>query len=526
MEQFYNDWIRYRYYWFNQYDGFDNYISSNYGYLIDKYNYVCDNNPIIGILIYDQLTRHYYRNENANHIITYFNRKALQIANIHNNEEFLKNLSYDDWCFFILVYRHTNERTNLLFAMKEAQKRGNKSFIKATYNRANFKEELEFYDCKNDYYNYISFDTTILDVWNEDFIYENEKDKFKVIGDYSDLITQLSIKKPNQKIIVSLSGGVDSISCLLSCVYLFTNNNVVAVHINYNNRKETNEEVKFLQWFCNKLNVSLYIRTIHEIKRQTSIENDMREVYETYTKRVRFNSYRKAHEIENKDNKEIPIVILGHNKDDCIENILTNITYKNKYDNLNGIELSMNIDNINFYRPLIDVSKKEIYEFANTYNLSYLKNSTPDWCQRGKIRTTVVPVLNNWDSRFLDGLTCMTSILKDLHLNLYMTVNNNFHNTNILTVNNLNTSILFWKYGIFKLFNFYPSNKSLQSLIQRLEQWKNSYDTREINKKTKIIIKKNLFLRLWRLKEPSLMCYEFANESDTQIKTGTKVETH
>jgi len=93
-------------------------------------------------------------------------------------------------------------------------------------------------------------------------------------------------------------------------------------------------------------------------------------------------------------------------------------------------------------------------------------------------------------------------------------------------INELNLSILFWKYLIFKLYKFYPSNKSLQSLIQRLEQWKNSYDTREINKKTKIIIKKNLFLRLWRLKEHGQMSYEFANESDTQIKTGTKVETH
>jgi len=516
MEQFYNDWIRYKYYWFNQFDGFDKYISSNYGYLIDTYNYITDNNPIIGILIYDQLTRHYYRNEKANHIITYFNRKALQIANIHNNEDFLKNLNYDDWCFFILVYRHTNEKNNLLFAMKEAQKRGNKSFIKATYNRANFEEELEFYDCKNDYYNYLSFDISILDVWNDDFNFDINTEIFKVIGDYSQLLNNTK----NQKIIVSLSGGVDSITCLLSCVYLFDIDNVIAVHINYNNRIETEEEVKFLKWFCNKLKVKLYVRTINEIKRKTSIENDMREVYESYTKKIRFNSYKKAHLIENNNDKN-PIVILGHNKDDCIENILTNIAYKNKYDNLNGIELSMIIDNIHFYRPLINVSKKEIYEFATNNNLSYLKNSTPNWCQRGKIRTSVIPILNNWDSRFIDGLTNMTSILKDLHLTLYMTVNKNFINKDEFIINNLNTSILYWKYGICKLFNFYPSNKSLQTLIQRLEFWKNSYESREINKKTKIIINKNLYISLWKSKKDNHMCYEF-----TYLYTsGTKAET-
>ena len=503
MNNFYNFWMTNHNYWFNQNDIFDNDISSKYGYLIDDHN-SNQNNPIIEILIYDQLTRHYYRKENSKHIITYFNRKALKIALDNKNDNFINNLNYDDWCFYILVFRHTNEKEHLLFAMDQALKRGNKTFIKATFNRANFNEDLEVYNYYDDYYNYISFDSTILDIWNDDFDnYDDHPKTFEIIGDYS----QLSLNT-NNKIIVSLSGGVDSISCLYSCVQLFGNLRVIAIHINYNNRKETADEVNFLIWICNKLKVKLYVRTIYEIKRQYSIDNDMREVYETYTKRVRFNSYRKVHELEN-NNSNLPIIILGHNKDDCIENILTNISYKNKYDNLNGIELSMIIDNINFYRPLIETPKKEIYEFANKHNLSYLKNSTPDWCQRGKIRTSVMPILEKWDHRFIDGLSNMTSILKDLHLNLYMTINNNFKYRDQILVANLNTSILYWKYGICKLFNFYPSNKSLQSLIQRLEQWKNNYKTKEINKKTKIIIKKNLFLTLWRSKIEEQMCYEF-----------------
>ncbi len=503
MNNFYNFWMTNRNYWFNQNDIFDNDISSKYGYLIDDHN-SNQNNPIIEILIYDQLTRHYYRKEDSKHIITYFNRKALKIALDNKNDNFINNLNYDDWCFYILVFRHTNEKEHLLFAMDQALKRGNKTFIKATFNRANFNEDLEVYNYYDDYYNYISFDSSILDIWNDDYDYYDDHPKtFEIIGDYS----QLSLNT-NNKIIVSLSGGVDSISCLYSCVQLFGNLRVIAIHINYNNRKETADEVNFLIWICNKLKVKLYVRTIYEIKRQYSIDNDMREVYETYTKRVRFNSYRKVHELENNSSK-LPIIILGHNKDDCIENILTNISYKNKYDNLNGIELSMIIDNINFYRPLIETPKKEIYEFANKHNLSYLKNSTPDWCQRGKIRTSVMPILEKWDHRFIDGLSNMTSILKDLHLNLYMTINNNFKYRDQILVANLNTSILYWKYGICKLFNFYPSNKSLQSLIQRLEQWKNNYKTKEINKKTKIIIKKNLFLTLWRSKIEDQMCYEF-----------------
>jgi len=113
----------------------------------------------------------------------------------------------------------------------------------------------------------------------------------------------------------------------------------------------------------------------------------------------------------------------------------------------------------------------------------------------------------------------MTSILKDLHLNLYITVNNNFKLADEIEIANLNTSILYWKYGIFKLFNFYPSNKSLISLISRLEHWKSTYLSRELNKKTKIIINQNLYLTIKRTKKQNNLNYEF-------IATGTKVETH
>jgi len=487
MEQFYNTWMNRSKYWFNQNDENDKYLSKTFGYLIDEYSYEKDKNPIIGIIIYDQLTRHFYRNEYANHIITYFNRKALNIALLNNNNYFINNLIYNDWMFYMLVYRHTNEKQYILFVMNEVWKKVSipRKFIKATYTRANFEEELDLYDYNKIEQNII-YDRNILDY--------NPKEEFKeqyeyIIGDYS----QIPL---NKLIIVSLSGGVDSMSCLYYLSKI--TKNLIAVHINYNNRKETDEEVNFLRNICNKLGVDLYVRTIKEIKRQPCIENYLRDIYESYTKKVRYNSYKKAYELKT-FNKENPIVILGHNKDDCFENILTNISYNNKYDNLIGIELNSFNDNINFHRPLINVSKNDIYKYAKFHNIPYLKNSTPNWSQRGKIRTMVVPILEQWDNRIIDGLFNLSEILKDLHLNIENNINS-FKKSHIDNINNLNLSILYWKYGIFKLFNFYPSNKSLKSLIERLMIWKNKYENLELHKKTKIIINKNLNLLIWKCK--------------------------
>ena len=475
MNNFYDDWISRKEYWFCQNDENDKYLSDTYGYLIDDYSYDMQLKPILGILIYDQLTRHYYRNEYNNHILIYFNRKALEIANKHKTELFIKHLNINDWSFYMLVYRHSNIRENVLFVMNECWKLTSaipKNFIKATYTRANFNEEL-------DYYNYpVEFDRNILD---NNPLNEIENQQLYKIGKFEKINTDL--------IIISLSGGVDSVVCLYNIHNYYKENaniKIVAIHINYNNREEVEEEVKFLRCLCSHLDIDLYVRKISEINRHKCMINDLRDIYEAYTKKVRFNSYKKL-----QDGYKRSVVIMGHNKDDCLENILTNIAYNNKYENLIGIEYESNIDNIIFIRPLIDIFKNDIYKFANKHNLPYLKNSTPDWCQRGKIRNEVLPILEKWDNRIIDGLFNISSILKNYNGILNKSIEN-FKITETGEIETLNLSELYWKYGIHKLLNIYISNKSLKSVIERLELWKNKYHNIDINKKTTIIINKNI----------------------------------
>jgi tRNA(Ile)-lysidine synthetase-like protein len=490
MEQFYGEWMNRNKYWFNKNKENDEYLSNKFGYLINEYDYNRDNNPIIGILIYDQLTRHYYRNEYSNHIITYFNKKALEIALIiKNDDNIINNLTYNEWLFYMLVYRHTNEKEHLMYVINEMWKKRPipKPFIKATYERAKIEEELIFYD-------YINYDV-IKDKYDKNILDNNPIDEINENIDYE--LGDFSKIPLNKLIIVSLSGGVDSICCLYYLSKI--TKNIIAVHINYNNREETKEEVKFLRNICNKLRINLFVRDIIEIKRQKCIENYLREVYENYTKNIRFNSYKKAYKLITRTD-ELPLVILGHNKDDCFENILTNITYKNKYENLSGMELISTIDNIIFHRPLYNVNKEDIYKFAKNHNLPYLKNSTPSWSQRGKIRTSIIPVLEKWDKRVIDGLFSLTDVLKDLHINFQTNINN-FKKTSIENINNINTSVLYWKYGINKIFNFYPSLKSLKSLIERLIILKENYEKKQINKKEKIIINKKLFINIWKSKD-------------------------
>ena len=59
-----------------------------------------------------------------------------------------------------------------------------------------------------------------------------------------------------EPLIISLSGGVDSMVILYILKKIF-NKNIIAGHINYKNREETDKEEEFLKDYCEFLDVKL-----------------------------------------------------------------------------------------------------------------------------------------------------------------------------------------------------------------------------------------------------------------------------
>jgi tRNA(Ile)-lysidine synthetase-like protein len=396
----------------------------------------------------------------------------------------------------MLPLRHTNTKDNILYVLNEAwnnkfldnNKLLLKEFIIATYKKANFGEELNekiSLTFNDNVLDYNPLQEIKLNFENHDFINLNHNFKY-LIDKY--------IKKTG---IISLSGGVDSMVCLVYCMTVYPDINWVCVHINYKNRVVADDEAEFIANFCYKHNIKLYVREINEINRNKCMLNDMREIYEDYTRKIRFNTYKAV--------CKKPVVILGHNKDDALENILTNITYNCKYNNLKGMDDHCVCDDITFLRPLLNVPKNDIYQFAQKHSIPYVKNSTPDWSQRGKIRNNIVPVLNNWDKRVVPGLFNLSENIQDMYLIMESNVNiivNKFR----LSCNNNSYEIelsynefinylhkLIWKEIIYKLFNCYPSNKSLITLIERLNLWLNK------RKNTTIVINKNIIMKITQL---------------------------
>ena len=208
----------------------------------------------------------------------------------------------------------------------------------------------------------------------------------------------------NNKLCVSLSGGVDSMVLLHMATVINNKLNkctITAVHINYNNRTTCSEEVAFVQQYCDSLDVSLHVRHITEMTRSRDTN---RSLYEETTRKIRFDEYL----------KQGSPVMLGHNYDDTIENIISNIASCRNYHNLAGMSLTSTERNVTVLRPFLDMTKADIYEYARMNDIAHLEDSTPKWSRRGKLRDHLMPALDHCEPNFIKGLT---KIAADLAVN-------------------------------------------------------------------------------------------------------------
>lgn len=463
------------------------------------------------IILYDQMVRHFLRsNPNLIPEAKEYYLKALNLSMHLLNNNLDKNLTPEEKCFLLLPLRHTFNLSYLeivINKIKEYTK--DEDFRNSSIYRRFWRATL---------ISYSAIQTPLIEpekinenISNEQIFEILDKEhhsasnlssvlplsrKNKFYRAFESLFTS-TIK--NKKVIISLSGGVDSMvaSFVMSHCCKELGIEVIGVHINYGNRNTCVFEVELVKRWAKLLNIKLYIRHIEHLKRLgkeeegSGLTSDDRTLYEEVTRIIRFQMYAKFPNT---------FVVLGHNLDDCEENMLTNIRKNKCYDNLLGMKkvgnnrcdigLQTKSDNyenqIILLRPMLDIPKKEIYDFAYEYEIPHLYDSTPKWSDRGKMRNELIPFLNRFDPAFLPGLFNLSSTLTNLYKIYSSSVLSEFRKNKIDILHNkilvdndspeLDYGYQFWKdiiYGILYSFNtenkdLIPSNKSIAFLSEKL----------------------------------------------------------
>jgi tRNA(Ile)-lysidine synthetase-like protein len=277
----------------------------------------------------------------------------------------------------------------------------------------------------------------------------------------------LPFLKPDKKVIVSLSGGVDSMVMLSLLKY--NKVDVSAVHIVYGNRMESEHEYRLLSEFCTKLSVPLFVYRIKWLKRG---EID-RQFYEDMTRDLRFATYHAASEAE-------PCILMGHIKDDVVENVWTNIAHCHHLGNLKKMEAEEVQLGVRIMRPLLTADKADIYRVSELLGIPYLKNTTPSWSNRGKFRehfhkASVEQFGESIDTKIIEFAEAIQAQSKLLNVLLYEPIYNSFHNNkvNITTAVKANLDAASWLSVFEHICHKYlerskPSIKCVRDFTSRL----------------------------------------------------------
>lgn len=213
-------------------------------------------------------------------------------------------------------------------------------------------------------------------------------------------ISESNMLKKEDKILVALSGGADSV-CL--CVVLKElDYNIGAAHINHKIRDEADSDMEFVKELCMKLGIPLYI-----------LEKDVKAIAqkEKISEEVAGRNIRYSFFAETAEKFGYNKIAVAHNRNDNAETMLLNLLRGSGSKGLCSIPKVRD----NIIRPLIDVKREEIESYLKQKGQDFVTDKTNFECDytRNKIRNQAIPVLMEINPRFLDSCARTSEIAKE-----------------------------------------------------------------------------------------------------------------
>ena len=210
------------------------------------------------------------------------------------------------------------------------------------------------------------------------------------------------------KLIIAVSGGVDSIVLFHLCLKLKLN--FFVAHCNFKLReKESDLDEKFVRDLAIKHNIKFYTKSFNTKKLSSNYNKSI----QMAARELRYSWFEEL-------SKELNVkhILTAHHLDDSLETFLINLSRGSGIDGLLGIPKV----NDTVYRPLLIFKKDEILSYAKENKISWREDSSnrkQDYL-RNQIRIEVLPklkeinpnLLDNF-SKSIDRLQQSKSIIKD-----------------------------------------------------------------------------------------------------------------
>lgn len=211
------------------------------------------------------------------------------------------------------------------------------------------------------------------------------------------------------RIVVAVSGGIDSVVLLHALTGLAAEYRlfIVVAHLNHCLRgRESDRDEVFVKRFAEKLGVKFVCERIDArllLKKGDSLQDIAREARYLFFARIakRYKADR---------------IATGHNMDDQAETVLMKFMKGAGLGGLCGIPKVKG----KYIRPLINITRKEIEEYAEGCRLKFVKDSSNKSAKylRNRIRLKLIPILEEYNPSLKKDLARLSRILErdDLYL--------------------------------------------------------------------------------------------------------------
>jgi len=196
---------------------------------------------------------------------------------------------------------------------------------------------------------------------------------------------------PNEDIVIAYSGGVDSQVLLHGLANLnhqkIISNKITVCHVNHGLSENSFEWQSFAEQQAQYLGLSIKVCEVEVIpQKQHSLEELAR------------NARYRALQESSPDNA---LIVTGHHSDDQSETFLLALKRGAGLKGLSAMKVTMPLGNQTLVRPLLNISRQVIVDYANKYQLAWVEDESNQDLRfdRNFIRHNIMPVFaERWPS--------------------------------------------------------------------------------------------------------------------------------
>ncbi|MGM9835103.1 MAG: tRNA lysidine(34) synthetase TilS [Bacilli bacterium] len=262
-----------------------------------------------------------------------------------------------------------------------------------------------------------------------------------------DVLNNLKIITPTDKMIVGVSGGEDSMCLLHFLLNNFNKKNIIVAHVNHNIRSASASELEFVKSYCENNGV---------IFESTILPND--KIYsESKLRTMRYDFFSSLI-----TKYKASYLLTAHHGDDLMETILMRLTRGSTLKGYAGIKIIDTKDNYHILRPLLNISKEMISNYIKEHNIPFVldESNESDKYTRNRYRHHIIPELKkenkdihkkylSFSKELLDYYELVDNLVeKDIKENGCSKYNlTDFNKKNTLLQKKIIEKILYYNYG-------------------------------------------------------------------------------